>query len=88
MFYTDLAIVILAKMKHNIRRHSAVLKGDVQTFGNQELLENFIFSLLIRTCCHTLNLTLATRTLRRFILFHMARNPESVTHSGAIHVVE
>jgi len=33
MFYIVLTLVILAKMKHHIRRHSAVLKGDVQTLG-------------------------------------------------------
>jgi len=37
MFYIDLKLVILAKMKHHIRRYSAALKGDVQTLGRQEL---------------------------------------------------
>jgi len=47
MFYIDLQLVILAKMKHHFRRHSAVLKGDVETFGRQELHSNVLKSALL-----------------------------------------
>jgi len=47
MFYIDLPLVILAKMKHHFRSHSAVLKGDVQTFVRQELHSNVLKSLLL-----------------------------------------
>jgi len=37
-FYIDLLpLVILSKMRHHIRRHSALRKGDMQTFGRQEV---------------------------------------------------
>ena len=48
-------------------------------------LANFIFYLMIRTCCPTLNLILATRTRRRSlasIFFHIARISES-SHARA-----
>ena len=38
---------ILAKMKHHIRGHRAVRKGDVQTFGRQELDSNILKSALL-----------------------------------------
>jgi len=40
-------MVILAKMKHHFRRHSAVLKGDVETLGRQELHSNVLKSALL-----------------------------------------
>jgi len=53
MFYIDLPLVIIAKMKHNFRSRSAVLKGDVQTLGGQELHSNVLKSALIH--CHVLH---------------------------------
>jgi len=47
MFYIDLPLVILAKMKHHFRRHSGVFKGDVQTFGRQLLHSNVLKSALL-----------------------------------------
>jgi len=47
-FYIDLPLVILAKMKHQFRRHSNVLKGDVQTFGRQGLDSNVLKSTLLQ----------------------------------------
>jgi len=47
MFYIDLPLVILAKMKHNFRRHSAVRKGDMQTFGRQVLDSNVLKNVLL-----------------------------------------
>ena len=59
MFYIDLPLVILAKMKHHFRRHSAVLKGDVQTFGRQELHSNVLKSALLHWhVLHVLKLVL------------------------------
>jgi len=49
MFYIDLPMVILAKMKHHTCGHSSVRKGDVQTLGRQEFNSNVLkFSLLHR----------------------------------------
>jgi len=60
MFYIDLPLVILAKMKHNFRRHSAVLKGDVQNFFRQELHSNVLKSALLnRYVLHVPKLLLA-----------------------------
>jgi len=42
LFYIDLPLVILAKMKHHSCGHRAVLKGDVQILGRQELLSNVL----------------------------------------------
>ena len=47
MFYTDLPLVNLVKMKHHSCGHSAVLKGDVQTFGRKELDSNVLKSALL-----------------------------------------
>jgi len=47
IFYIDLPLVILAKMMYHFRRHGAVLKGDVQTFGRQELHSNVLKSALL-----------------------------------------
>jgi len=59
MFYIDLPLVILAKMKHNFRRHSAVLKGDVQNFFRQELHSNVLKSALLHWhVLHVLKLVL------------------------------
>ena len=59
-FYIDLPLVNLAKIKHHFRRHSAVLKGDVQTLGRQQLDSNVLKSSLIhRNVLHVLNLVLA-----------------------------
>jgi len=60
MFYIDLPLVILAKMKHHFRRHSAVLEGDVQTLGRQELDSNVLKSALLhRHVLHVPKLVLA-----------------------------
>ena len=59
MLYIELPLVILAKMKHHFRRHSAVPKGDVQTFGRQELDSNVLKSALLdRHVLHVLKLVL------------------------------
>jgi len=54
-----------------------------------EALPNFIFSLMIRTCCPTWNLAVATRT--RFLMASIwrliARTSAMVTRDGAIPVV-
>jgi len=47
MFYIDLPLVKLPKMKHHFRRHSAVLKGDMQTLGRQEFDSNVLKSALL-----------------------------------------
>ena len=47
MFYIYLPLVILVKMKHHFRRHSALRKGDVQSFGCQELDSNVLKSTLL-----------------------------------------
>ena len=47
MFYIDLPLVILAKMKQHIRRLSAISKGNVQTPGRQELDSNVLNSALL-----------------------------------------
>jgi len=47
MFYIDLTLVILAKMKHQFRGYSAVRKEDVQTLGRQELDSNVLKSALL-----------------------------------------
>ena len=55
-----LPLVIVAKMKHHLRRHSAVLKGDVQTLGRQELHSNVLEpALLHRHVLHVPKLVLA-----------------------------
>jgi len=60
MFYIDLPLVILAKMKHHFRRHSAVRKGVVQTLGRQELDSNVLKSALLhRHVLHVPKLVLA-----------------------------
>ena len=60
MFYTDLPLVIHAKMTHHFRGHSAVHKGDVQTFGRQELDSNVLKSALLhRHVLHVPKLVLA-----------------------------
>jgi len=46
MFYIDLPLVNLVKMKHHVRRHSAVLKRVVQSLG-QELDSNVLKSALL-----------------------------------------
>jgi len=62
MFYIDLPMVILAKMKHHFRRHSAALKGDVQTLGRQKLDSNVLKSALLHWhILHVLKLVLAHR---------------------------
>jgi len=59
MFYIDLPLLILAKMKHHFRRHSAVPKGDVQTFSHQELPSNILKSALLNWhVLHVLKLVL------------------------------
>ena len=56
MFYIDLPLVILAKMKHHFRRQSAVLKGDVQTLGRQEIHSNVLKCALLHWhLLHVLN---------------------------------
>jgi len=47
MFYIDLPLIILANMNHPFRRHSAVLKWDVQTLVRQELDWNGLKSALL-----------------------------------------
>ena len=42
MFYINLTMVILAKMKHHFRRHSAVRQSNVQTLGRQEFDSNVL----------------------------------------------
>jgi len=60
MFYIDLPLVILSKMKHHIRGHSAVLKGELQTLGRQELHSNVLKSALLHWhILHVLKLVLA-----------------------------
>jgi len=60
IFYVDLPLVILAKMKHHSCGHSAVLKGDVQTFGRKELDSNVLKSALLhRHVLHVPKLVLA-----------------------------
>jgi len=55
----DLPLVILVKMKHHFRRHSAVFKEDVQTLGRQELDSNILKSaLLYRHVLHVAKLVL------------------------------
>jgi len=64
MFYIDLPLVILGKMKHNFRSHSAVPKVDVQTFGRQEHHSNVLKSALLHW--HGLNVL-------KFVLTHGVR---------------
>jgi len=60
MFYIELPLVILAKIKHYFRGHSAVRKGDVRTFGHQELDSNILKSALLhRHVLHVPKLVLA-----------------------------
>jgi len=60
MFYIDLPLVILAKMKHHSCGHSAVRKGDVQTLGRQEPDSNVLkCALLHRHVLHVPKLVLA-----------------------------
>ena len=60
MFYIELPLVILAKIKHYFRGHSAVRKGDVQNFGRQELDSNVLKSALLhRYVLHVPKLVLA-----------------------------
>jgi len=47
MFYIDLPLVILEKMKHHLRGHCAVLKGDLQTLGFQEFDSNVLIPALL-----------------------------------------
>jgi len=47
MFYIHLQLVIVVKMNHHSCGHSAVLKGDVQTLGLQELYSNVLKSALL-----------------------------------------
>ena len=47
MFYIDLPLVIVTKMKHLSCGHRAVRKGDVQTVGRQELNSNVLKSTLL-----------------------------------------
>jgi len=59
VFYIVLPLVIHAKMMHHIRRHSAVLKGDMQTFGRQEIHSNVLKSALLHWhVLHVLKLVL------------------------------
>jgi len=62
MFYIDLPLVILAKMKYQSCGHSAVLKGDVQTLGRQELDSNVLISALLHR--HVLHVPKLVLTLR------------------------
>jgi len=59
-FYIDLPLIILAKMKQNFRKHSAFLKGDVETLDRQELHSNVLKSALLHWhVLHVLKLVLA-----------------------------
>jgi len=59
MFYINLPLVILEKMKHQIRRHSVVVKWDVQILGHQKLDSNVLKSALLhRHVLHVLKLVL------------------------------
>ena len=59
MFYIHLPVVIFAKIKHHFSRHSAVLKGDVQTTDRQDLDSNVLKpALLHRHVLHVLKLVL------------------------------
>ena len=59
VLYRSLPLVILAEMKHYIRVHGAVRKGDVQTFVRQEFDSNVLESaLLLRHVFHVPKLVL------------------------------
>jgi len=49
MFYIDLPLVILEKILHHFRRHSAILKRDVETLARHELDSNVLKSALLHT---------------------------------------
>ena len=58
--YRSLPLVLLAKMKHYFRRHSAVLEGGVQIFGRQKLDSNVVKSALLhRLVLHVPKLVLS-----------------------------
>ena len=53
VLYRFLPLVILAEMKHNFRRHSAIREWDVQAFRREEIDSNVLKSALLHR--HVLN---------------------------------
>jgi len=54
MFYIDLPLEKLSKMKHQTCGLSEVRKGDAQTFGRQELDSNVLKSTLLQQPYYTI----------------------------------